>query len=71
MQHLGQSLKGLASVLAFLGISSTVGGKVKWKVIQNIVGSASEKVSQQVMTENIKKEIQLTEEYNNFKNWTF
>jgi hypothetical protein len=46
-------LKGLGSVLAFLGIAPSVGNKCKWKEVQDLVGLSCHLVCDQVITNNI------------------
>jgi hypothetical protein len=62
MHHLGMSLKGLGSILGILGIANSVGNKTKWRKVQDIVGTACKEVSEEVMTENIEREIKLTQQ---------
>jgi hypothetical protein len=62
MHHLGVSLKGLGYILGILGIGNAIGNKTKWRQIQDIVGTAWKEVNEEVMTENIEKEIKLTQQ---------
>ena len=60
MQHLGMGLRGVTTMLAFLGIAAGVGNKDKWKKLQDEVGMTEEAVAGVVMDNNLKEEIKLT-----------
>jgi hypothetical protein len=62
MQQLGMSLEGLAAIFGFLGIAASVGGMDKWRDIQEAVGAAQQEVAEEVLMENIEKEIAATKQ---------
>jgi hypothetical protein len=63
MDYLGMSLRGLATVFSFLGLSSLVGNKCKWKKEEDIIGTAIHEVSHEVMKTIWKKRLDLPWHY--------
>ena len=62
-QQLGMGLRGLATILAFLGIYYTVGvGKEKWSLVEDIVGISEHDACKKVIVANLEEEIELTRE---------
>ena len=62
MQKLGIGLRGLDTIIAFLGIAPNHGSDHKWNRLMNRIGIAKEVVSEEVMLSNQIEERQLTEE---------
>jgi hypothetical protein len=63
MQHLGIGNRGLAMILAFLGIAPSYGNKDKWDKAKDELGLALEVVSNQVLEDNTASEIAATKKY--------
>ena len=62
MQQLGMGLRGVTTLLSFLGIAAGIGNPHKWKRIQDEVGLAEEAVAADVVNDNIRVEVEATKE---------
>jgi len=60
MHQLGIGLRGVVTLLSFLGIAAGIGNTNKWKRIQEEVGIAKETVADVVVNSNIKAEMEAT-----------
>ena len=56
MQQLGMSLEGLRVVLGHLGLATSVGGREKWKVVTDNIGTAQHALSKQCILNNRESE---------------
>src|SRR5687767_3040035 len=63
MHQLGISLAGLTAIIAYLGITSGIGGKESWMNLQDTVGTAQQSICENVLCENIEKEITTTKSH--------